>query len=156
MQPTIAIIEEEDVTILTIGFPDGESKQAFFFPEPETKEEAKRQYSWKIFAAIMLTFGFDRANEDDSGPKWRTRYIWAFIGSAVVAYFAPLLGTLCGLLIALTIPFFAKWWIQGEPKRAEARTQQEWLARAFRQLRPYAEQNDFRGALQLAFQLCRT
>jgi hypothetical protein len=155
MQPEVTVLDQEHYTSLSLGFEGGESRTIFFFTEPETKEEARGQYEWRLIDGFMRACEEHGCNDTElcERCKWIRRFCWASAVASIVWIVWPEWGTILFFGIAVWVQYFTHRWIADTDNREARQRQRLWLRGVFKDLYPFWKANDFRGALGCALKL---
>jgi hypothetical protein len=157
MQPHVSVYEKEAVTILNVGFENGESVNAFFFTKPDTLEEQAEQDFWKRTQDL---FRFCLDDKDTCPGTCETcslirAYGLAiiFVGIASVLYLP--LGFCLGVLALMILARLTIRWHMRKGVRALKKEQLRLLNPVQKRLYFFADQNDFEGALNYALEISK-
>jgi hypothetical protein len=157
----VSVFERRHETTMSVGFPDGESAYAFFFPEPESREEAELQIPSKLMlVGLVFCDEYCRRTGGSCGEggcpaceRARFWYALAVVADLLLFGIAPAASVIGISLIVLSAVPFAWWLKRTRPARERRRLQRRYLAPVQSRLLEFAKEQDFAGALAYAMRV---
>ncbi len=119
--PCVSVQEEEAVTTLTVGFENEESIWVFFFPEPETIEEAALQKPWRAMQKLFQLC-IDCEHECE-GCRLAQSCILTLMGALLLGVLIPVAGIVTGILgLGINSIFIRRWYVSRHVRARKKRT----------------------------------
>lgn len=158
MTDRVLVSEEGVRTLLIVSGPNGSKHTFFFFPDPDTPEEAQAQVPYQLTQQIF-ELGYESGWERDPYTS-PLRYL--VLPAVVLGIFLGILvgaalGTLAGIILGGVVCILLCTMILRHTDRIEAPINEDrrWFGPVREKLFAFAKANDFRGALGYAVDVTR-